>query len=110
MKLLSFAIMFRNTSIKAAQEWAHDVLGTFSTLALPSSGKTPKLTASVGLASICGSVDSTMRQAELSLIMAQAGGGNRVAMSGGLGQRYDEKLRFAGKLNHDPFGVHAQQR
>ena len=77
-----FAVILPGMSHEAAHDWASDLLQTFSTLALPASGKSPKLTASAGLAPLECSVDSTMRQAELALIMARAGGGSQLACCG----------------------------
>ena len=80
-----FAVLLPGMDGDMAREWAGDLVETFSTLALTSSAKSPQLTASVGLANIRASVDATMRHAELALIMARAGGGDRVAQSGGEG-------------------------
>lgn len=77
-----FAVILPGIALDTAQTWASDLLQTFSSLALPSSGKSPKLTASAGLAPIESSVDDTMRQAELALIMARAGGGSQLAHCG----------------------------
>lgn len=77
-----FAVILPGMTADAARGWSDDVLRTFSSLALPASGKAPRLTASVGLAQIGTSVDWTMQQAELALIMARAGGGNRLAQTG----------------------------
>lgn len=77
-----FAVILPGVSAEAARHWAEDVLNTFSSLVLPASGKSPKLSASAGLARIETSIDWTMRQAELALIMARAGGGSRLAQCG----------------------------
>ncbi|MFL0355473.1 diguanylate cyclase domain-containing protein [Erythrobacter sp. GH1-10] len=76
------AVALTNMSPKAAREWAEDVLKTFSSLALPSSSRAPKLSASAGLARIECTVDWTLRQAELGLVMARAGGGMKVRQCG----------------------------
>jgi hypothetical protein len=67
---------------KDAQEWAAEVLRTFAGLAAPQSNKAPQLTASAGLARAECTVDWTLREAELGLVLARAGGGNRVAAAG----------------------------
>lgn len=64
---------------KDARRWACDVIETFAGLAVPASAKAPELTASAGLAQLENSVDWTLRQAELGLVMAQAGGGMQVS-------------------------------
>ncbi len=74
-----FAVILPDNDPRAARMWADDVLKTFSALALSSSAKAPKLTASAGLTSIECTVDWTLRQAELALVMAQAGGGMQVS-------------------------------
>ena len=105
-----FAVMFPYASADAARKWTDDLLATFSSLALPSSGKTPKLTASVGIAPIEHSVDWTLRQAELSLIMARAGGGNRVAQAGGMTRSHDHVANAVSRPVQDWLGDHRQQR
>lgn len=77
-----FAVILPDMSAQSAREWSKDVLKTFSALALPATSGAPKLTASAGLARIECTVDWTMRQAELSLVMARAGGGMQVGKSG----------------------------
>ncbi|MCK0127167.1 diguanylate cyclase [Erythrobacter sp. F6033] len=62
--------------------WANDVLKTFGELALPASSRAPKLSASAGLARLECTVDWTLRQAELALVMARAGGGMQVGECG----------------------------
>jgi diguanylate cyclase (GGDEF)-like protein len=74
-----FGVVLPDTSERAAREWAEDVLHTFSALALPSSaGRAPAFSASAGIARIEDSVDCTLRQAELGLMMARAAGGMQV--------------------------------
>ncbi|MBD2843493.1 sensor domain-containing diguanylate cyclase [Erythrobacter rubeus] len=77
-----FAVILPNMSISAVREWAGDVLKTFSALALPSSPRGPQLSASAGVATVECTVDWTLRQAELSLVMARAGGGMQVGNCG----------------------------
>lgn len=77
-----FAVLLPDMTAKDAQEWAAEVLRTFAGLAAPQSNKAPQLTASAGLARAECTVDWTMREAELGLVLARAGGGNRVATAG----------------------------
>ena len=73
-----FGVILPDMSTAKAREWAEDVLRTFSALTIPSTSKSPKLSASGGLAQVECTVDWTLRQAELALVMARAGGGMRV--------------------------------
>lgn len=77
-----FAVILPDMSANAAREWAEDVLQTFSALALPTSARGPRLSASAGLAATECTVDWTLRQAELALVMARAGGGKQVGQCG----------------------------
>lgn len=74
-----FCILLPNMSRKAGRRWVQEVLETFSSLTLASSPRLKRLSASAGLARIEGSVDATLRQAELALVMARARGGMQVA-------------------------------
>jgi diguanylate cyclase (GGDEF)-like protein len=99
-----FAVILSGMNVDAARAWSDDVLRTFSSLALPASGKTPRLTASAGLARITTSVDWTMQQAELALIMARAGGGNRLAQTGMPGPSYLGSGSGFAAVPNDPLG------
>lgn len=70
-----FAVFLPGMQVRAAREWAADVLQTFAGLAGTSTRRTSELTASAGIALIEKGVDWTLRQAELGLVMARAGGG-----------------------------------
>lgn len=72
------AVIIPDITAKEARAWASDVIKTFTQLALPGSSRGPKLTASAGLARLECTVDWTLRQAELALVMARAGGGRQV--------------------------------
>ncbi|MEO1731852.1 MAG: GGDEF domain-containing protein [Pseudomonadota bacterium] len=74
-----FCILLPDMSRKAARRWVQEVLETFSSLTLVASPRLKGLSASAGLARIEGSVDTTLRQAELALVMARARGGMQVA-------------------------------
>ncbi|TRD11591.1 diguanylate cyclase [Erythrobacter insulae] len=76
------AVIVPDMTLASTRVWAGDVLSTFSQLALPSSSRSPKLTASAGLARVECTVDWTLRQAELALVMARAGGGKQVGECG----------------------------
>jgi GGDEF domain-containing protein len=73
-----FAVILPGCSEAAARHWCEDVLMTFAGLAMPHSSKGLKLSASAGLARIECTTDWTLREAELGLVMARAGGGGQV--------------------------------
>jgi diguanylate cyclase len=78
-----FGVLLPEMTSRWAREWAHDVVETFSTLAQSANRpKGPQLTASAGLARVEFTVDWTLREAELGLVLARAGGGRQV-MAGG---------------------------
>jgi GGDEF domain-containing protein len=77
-----FGVLLPAMSLRTAREWAEDVVQTFAALAAPSSARTPQLTASAGLARVECTVDWTLREAELGLVLARAGGGRQVAVAG----------------------------
>ncbi len=77
-----FAVLLPDITARAAREWAEDVVTTFAGLAAPASAKSPQLTASAGLARVECTVDWTLREAELGLVLARAGGGRQVAVAG----------------------------
>jgi diguanylate cyclase len=77
-----FAVLLPEMTARAAREWAEDVIETFAGLAAPASAKAPQLTASAGLARVECTVDWTLREAELGLVLARAGGGRQVAAAG----------------------------
>ena len=73
-----FGVRAPNISTAEARAWAQEVLDTFSSLALTNSPRMPRLSASAGLARLESTVDWTLRQAELALVIARAGGGMQV--------------------------------
>ncbi|MFO6448176.1 GGDEF domain-containing protein [Erythrobacter sp. NE805] len=77
-----FAVALPEMTSRGAREWAEEVVATFAGLAAPASAKAPQLTASAGLARIECTVDWTLREAELGLVLARAGGGSQVAIAG----------------------------
>lgn len=77
-----FAVLLPDLSASDARAWAKEVVATFAQLAAPASARTPQLTASAGLARAECTVDWTLREAELGLVLARAGGGRQVAMAG----------------------------
>jgi GGDEF domain-containing protein len=77
-----FAVLLPDMTARAAREWAEDVIDTFAGLAAPASAKARHLTASAGLARVECTVDWTLREAELGLVLARAGGGRQVAVAG----------------------------
>jgi diguanylate cyclase len=76
-----FGVLLPDMTTRHAREWAQDVVETFSALAAPASAKSPQLSASAGLARVECTVDWTLREAELGLVLARAGGGRQVAAS-----------------------------
>jgi diguanylate cyclase len=81
-----FAVLLPDMNARAAREWADDVIETFAGLAAPSQNanrpRAPQLTASAGIARVECTVDWTLREAELGLVLARAGGGRQVAVAG----------------------------
>jgi diguanylate cyclase (GGDEF)-like protein len=77
-----FAVLMPEMTARAAREWAEDVIATFAGLAAPASARAPQLSASAGLARVECTVDWTLREAELGLVLARAGGGQQVAVAG----------------------------
>ncbi len=77
-----FGVLLPRMTSRAARDWAQDVVATFAGIAAPASAKAPQLTASAGLARVECTVDWTLREAELGLVLARAGGGNQVALGG----------------------------
>lgn len=74
-----FCVILAGVSRKASRAWVEDVLKTFASLTLTTSSRSPRLSASAGLAMIEEGVDATLRQAEVALVMARARGGMQVA-------------------------------
>ncbi len=77
-----FGVLLPAMSLRTAREWAEDVVRTFAALAVPASARAPQLSASAGLARVECTVDWTLREAELGLVLARAGGGGQVAVAG----------------------------
>ena len=77
-----FAVLLPEMTSRGAREWAEDVVTTFAGLAAPVSAKAPQLSASAGLARVECTVDWTLREAELGLVLARAGGGGKVSLAG----------------------------
>lgn len=81
-----FAVLLPEMTARGAREWADDVVMTFASLAAPAQGahkpKSQQLTASAGLARVECTVDWTLREAELGLVLARAGGGRQVGVAG----------------------------
>lgn len=105
-----FAVILPRMSPSSARAWSEDLLETFSSLALPASGKSPRLSASAGLARIENSVDDAMRQAELALVMARAGGGGRLAQCGHPFAPGFRDSKVQGDVQDDALGVRPQPR
>ncbi|MFN9632283.1 MAG: GGDEF domain-containing protein, partial [Erythrobacteraceae bacterium] len=77
-----FGVLLPEITLRTAREWAEDVVQTFAGLAAHTSARTSQLSASAGLARVECTVDWTLREAELGLVLARAGGGRRVAVAG----------------------------
>lgn len=76
-----FAVILPGCDEAAARHWCEDVLATFAALATPHArggSRGLKLSASAGLARVACTTDWTLREAELGLVMARAGGGGQV--------------------------------
>ena len=76
-----YAVIMPDMTSKSAGEWAADVLQTFSSLTIGTTSRSPRLSASAGLAVVEGTVDWVLRQAELALVMARARGGMQFSTS-----------------------------
>ena len=79
-----FCVLLPSLSGRESRDWAKETLQTFGRLALSPTRRGPGLSASVGLARIEKSVDWTLKQAEVALVMARAKGGMQVAGCGDL--------------------------
>lgn len=75
-----FGVILPAVRPREAREWAADVLATFAGLTGPSKGNNPRLSASAGIGRAEISAEWTIRQAELGLVMARAGGGMQTAI------------------------------
>ncbi len=75
-----FGVLLPDMDMKQARLWATDVLQTFASLTVVASKRSPELTASAGLSPVERTADWTMRQAELGLVMARAGGGMQIGV------------------------------
>lgn len=75
-----FGVILPGMDVRAAREWASEVLKTFSDLTATSTNRHQELSASAGIARVENTVDWTLRQAELGLVMARAGGGMQVGL------------------------------
>ncbi|MEM9502016.1 MAG: diguanylate cyclase [Pseudomonadota bacterium] len=73
-----FGVILPEMNAAAAREWADDVLHTFSALTETTSARSPQLSVSAGIAAIECTVDWSLRQAELALVMACASGGMQI--------------------------------
>ncbi|NCP22509.1 MAG: GGDEF domain-containing protein [Erythrobacter sp.] len=74
-----FGILMPSLDIHEGKAWAQDVVDTFHDLVKPASKRVPRLSVSAGLARLAYDVDWSLREAELGLVLAHAGGGGRVA-------------------------------
>ncbi len=77
-----FGVLLPGMTTKQSREWASDVLSTFAGLAVTPTSRAPDLTASAGLTVVEMTVDWTLRQAELGLVLARAGGGMQIGFGG----------------------------
>ncbi len=77
-----FAVIMPAASMNSAETWVSDVLQTFANLTAEGASGSPRLSASAGLAKAERNVDWTLRQAEMSLVMARASGGMQVCKAG----------------------------
>ena len=77
-----FGVLLPGMTIGQARKWTSDVLRTFAGLAVTQTSRAPDLTASAGLTNVEMTVDWTLRQAELGLVLARAGGGMQIGFGG----------------------------
>ncbi|MEO1647672.1 MAG: diguanylate cyclase [Pseudomonadota bacterium] len=77
-----FCVLLPSLSGRESRKWAKQTLQTYAGLTLTPTSRGPRLSASVGLAPIEKSVDWTLKQAEVALVMARAKGGMQVAGCG----------------------------
>ena len=73
-----FGIILSTADQAEARRWCDEVIATFGALAAPAPSRGLTLSASAGLARIERTVDWSLREAELGLVMARAGGGGLV--------------------------------
>lgn len=73
-----FGVILPTSDQNEARSWCADVIATFAALAAPAPAKGLALSASAGLARIQCTLDWTLREAELGLVMARAAGGGQV--------------------------------
>jgi len=77
-----FGVILPGCNEAAARAWCDEVLATFAALASPvvvrGGSRGARLSASAGLARVECTTDWTLREAELGLVMARAGGGGQV--------------------------------
>jgi diguanylate cyclase len=93
-----FGVILPDCDDAAVRTWCEDVLATFASLATPVASRSLRLSASAGIAPVACTIDWTLREAELGLVMARAGGGGQVVRgvlprddvvaSSGLGTRH----------------------
>ena len=72
-----FCVLLRQHGCAQGRLWVEEVLKTFASLTLDASVRALRLSASAGLAAVDGSVEETLRTAELALVMARASGGHQ---------------------------------
>ena len=77
-----FGVILPGMTAREAKVWAHEALRTFGELADPDTARQAGLTASAGIARAELNVEWTLRQAELALVMARAGGGMQAVFRG----------------------------
>ena len=77
-----FGVMMPSSDEAAARKWCEEALATFAGLASSASPRGLRLSASAGLAQAQFTIDWTLREAELGLVMARAGGGGQAIRGG----------------------------
>lgn len=73
-----FGVILPHRDETAARAWCAEVLTTFASLTTPAGSPSLRLSASAGFALVACTIDWTLREAELGLVMARAGGGGQV--------------------------------
>lgn len=73
-----FGVLLPRVPLRPAREWSEDLVRTFGALSATGSSSSPALSLSAGVVPICGSEEQIISAAEVSLVLARAGGGGRV--------------------------------
>lgn len=73
-------VLFPHADAGEAETICQRIIGTLSQVSQPAAASEPSITASAGVARIAGTLDDTMKRAEMALFFARTNGRNRLAM------------------------------